>query len=381
VTNNLGRSLTFTTSLYTSGLSTTFNNGNGYDDNQANFGMGSVPVGYHIDSVTDETGRSVSFGRDCTTLVCNTITATNPLNQMVHYNYAPTTASPNPSRIVRPSYRMRSWNAASAPTIAQETIVYDELFRVDKVTNANSAVTTYLPGGILGSEIYRPGRVRDSFGETVDVHDGGGNVVQHVNQLGLASRMVFDNWNRNLRTISPEGNEERHSYDIRSNLTEKRIVAKPAAGSPDLVATTVYLGTPLTLPFQCADAKLCNKPSYEVDPMLARTDYSWSSTHGELLGVTMPADLHGAHPVSTYGYSSFTGTDGGSFYLITSKVDQIDATHTATQTYGYDVGNKFVLKESTVTADSATLRTCYKFNAAGNLISKTDPSGTSGSCP
>jgi YD repeat-containing protein len=238
-----------------------------------------------------------------------------------------------------------------------------------------------LPGGILGSEIYRPGRVRDSFGETVDVHDGGGNVVQHVNQLGLASRMVFDNWNRNLRTISPEGNEERHSYDIRSNLTEKRIVAKPAAGSPDLVATTVYLGTPLTLPFQCADAKLCNKPSYEVDPMLARTDYSWSSTHGELLGVTMPADLHGAHPVSTYGYSSFTGTDGGSFYLITSKVDQIDATHTAPQTYGYDVGNKFVLKESTVTADSATLRTCYKFNAAGNLISKTDPSGTSGSCP
>jgi hypothetical protein len=60
---------------------------------------------------------------------------------------------------------------------------------------------------------------------------------------------------------------------------------------------------------------------------------------------------------------------------------QIDATHSTTTTYGYDAGNKFVLKEVVADAGGLNLRTCLKFDSGGNLISKTEPDAGLASCP
>jgi YD repeat-containing protein len=375
VSNNLGRSLTFNSTAYapiTAGLS-----------NGSTTILYNPPLGYLINSIQDETGRAVNFTRTTCSLgmLCDTMTEQDPTGAITTYNYAATTASPNPTIIHRPSYQMHSWFAPTAPTVAAETIVYDELSRVKQVINANNISTYYFGGGLLGSELYRPGRERDSYGETLQLHDDAGNAVRSVNALGLFSRVVYDSANRPIRTISPELNEQRKAYDIRSNVLEERTIAKPGTGLADLVTTTTYTGGPTQMPYQCASAMLCNKAVATIDPRGFQTDFNWSATFGEMLTMTSPADSGGTRPLVTLGYSPFTGTTGSSFYLLTSKTEKINGSQNATTTYGYATGNKFALKEVVVDSGGLNLRTCLQSDARGNLIGKTDPKGTSGSCP
>ena len=375
VSNNLGRSLTFNSTAYAPIAAL-------WNDGRSNYGY-NPPLGYLINSVQDETGRAVNFTRtNCPLgMLCDTLTVQDAASAITTYNYVASTASPNPTIIHRPSYQMHSWSAPTAPTVAAETIVYDELSRVKQVTNANNISNYYFGGGLLGSELYRPGRSRDSYGESLRLHDDAGNAVRSVNALGFFSRVVYDSANRPIRTVSPELNEQRKTYDIRSNVLEERAVAKPGTGLADLVTTNTYIGGPTQLPYQCTSAMLCNKAIATIDPRGFQTDFGWSATFGEMLTMTSPADSSGTRPLVTLGYSPFTGTAGSQFYLLTSKTENINGSQNATTTYGYATSNKFALKEVVVDSGGLNLRTCLQSDPRGHLISKTDPSGTSGSCP
>jgi hypothetical protein len=110
-----------------------------------------------------------------------------------------------------------------------------------------------------------------------------------------------------------------------------------------------------------------------IDPKGNRTDFEWSPDHGQILKETRPADENGVRPETTYSYTAFTGFDGAIFHLLTAKTEKISATTTTTTTFEYDSANRFVLKSSVADSGGLALRTCFKFDATGNLISKTDP--------
>jgi hypothetical protein len=134
--------------------------------------------------------------------------------------------------------------------------------------------------------------------------------------------------------------------------------------------------------------KTCNKPSYVVDPKGNRTNYTWDATHGGLLTETSGLNsaggcalAGGVCPVTTYGYTAFAGTDGASFYLLTSKQELISSGVTTTTTYEYDASNHWALKSSVADSGGLSVRSCYKFDATGNLISITTPRAGLTSCP
>jgi hypothetical protein len=386
VSNSLGRSLTFNytpTTVYVPKYPFT--------------GYQAVNTAYTLNSVQDENGNAVSFGHTCASgqaLLCDTFTVA-AAGATTTYQYAPTTASPNPSTIVRPAYHLRSWSMPSTPTEAEQTIVYDELFRVKSILEPNGSTTTYLPGGLLGTELYRPGRKRDAFGEATNVFDGNHNLVLAVDELGRSARSVLDGSNRPVRSIAPEANEQRPTYDLRGNVLQETSIPKPGSSLANIITSTTYTGDPTQTPWDCVSMKTCNKPAYVIDAKGNRTNYTYCTPSnadctidtGQIRKITTGLDTNGncavasVCPETTFGYSPFTGTDGSTFYLLTSKTEKVSSSRNLVANYSYDASNKFVLKEVLVDPNGLKLRTCFKFDSSGNLISKTEPNAGLASCP
>jgi RHS repeat-associated protein len=93
----------------------------------------------------------------------------------------------------------------------------------------------------------------------------------------------------------PEGNQQWLTRDARSNITEKRIKAKPGAGATDIALTALY-------PVTCANIKTCNKPEWVRDAKGNQTDYTYDPVHGGVLTETRPAGVNGIRPQKRYTY-------------------------------------------------------------------------------
>lgn len=282
-------------------------------------------------------------------------------------------------------------------TNAYVTIDYDALYRVSDIVDNRASKTTYYGTGIFGSEDEKWSASATPLGEiSLGTHDATGKSLTQVNPLGNEIAHVFDESGRVLRDIYPEGNALEYSYDVRSNVTRKCQIAKgrvdwstvPQASERnprcdtelgDLVESTSYMEGPAV--WACTNYKTCNRPLFTIDALSNRTDYVWSSTHGQLISITGPADVAGVRPVTTNSYTSYTGGDGAVFYLLTSRVEKINAANTVSTTWSYNAAKKYTLKDMVVDSAGIALRTCFNFDATGNLLSKTEPRAGLAVCP
>jgi len=204
--------------------------------------------------------------------------------------------------------------------------------------------------------------------------------------------------------VLPEGNAIEYTYDVRGNpLTECQIakgrvawvglstlqeqVTQCNTGQGDLLTTTTYIGGPALSAPDCANARTCNLIDHVIDARGFRTNYTWSTVHGGMLSQVSGLNSAGSCaigstcPQTDYGYTAFTGSDGATFYLLTSKVEKIDASRSRTTTYAYDAANHYALASATVTAtgEADALKTSFQFDEIGNLVSATEPLNSSGS--
>ena len=386
IRNNIGRSLTLSLSPVA-------------DSN-------TYITAYRITSVTDENGRSASYALPCTKLMCDSFSVTDSSNAVTRYEYVADANSPDPAIIERPNYQLRRWFTPDNASTPYQTVRYDELYRVKTTTDILGHQTSYYPGAVAGTEAWKRSDIATPLSEvSTNWFDKNNQPIKAANPLGMVRSSVYDAAGRVLRSVQPEGNAVEYSYDLRGNeltecqiakgrvtwsaltaLTEKTPQCSTAAG--DLVATTAYTEGPTIRADQCVNMKTCNKPSYVVDAKGNRTNYAWDATHGGLLTETsglnsagVCALAGGVCPVTTYGYTAFTGTDGASFYLLTSKQELIASGVTTTTSYEYDASNHWALKSSVVDNGGLSLRSCYKFDAIGNLISITTPRAGLTSCP
>lgn len=372
-------------------------------------GYGGALLPARLTSVTDDLGRVVSLQKEgCPTIgtyltytaifVCNTFKVVFPDNSIVKYEYNPATDSPDPAVPIRSNYRLRRVYTAGNMNVPFRVITYDDLFRVAEIKDSLGHSTKLYPTSLARENIRTTAQLDGLGAESRARFNSSGAPLVTSDALGRQSTRVYDNAGRLLREIMPEGNAIEYSYDLRGNkLTECRIAkgrvtwssltplteqtAQCNSGAGDLVTTTGYMEGPSIRTDQCTNHKTCNRPSYVIDPKGNRTDYTWSATHGQMLTETKPADANGIRPLTTYGYTAFTGVDGATFYLLTSKQEAIDATSTSTTTWAYNgAAAKFTLREQVVDSGGLSLRTCFKFDAAGNLISKTEPQAGLASC-
>lgn len=332
------------------------------------------------------------------------IVANNPKVRYVSKSSLDCAASTDPvatSRILE-KISIKRICSGGGPELSRITTESDGLYRTVKVTDALSNNEKVFVGGTGGEALLRSERVMPPTDGVTGVQTAWfsdrGDLVKDVDPLGRTSINQYDDAHRLIRAIQPEGNATEFEYDIRGNLIRECKISKgrvnwsimaPATvrqlrcdtNQGDLVTSTTYVGTPSQRPAQCANMKTCNKPLFVTDPKGNRTDFDWSPIHGQLLKETRPPDSDGVRPETTYAYTAFTGVDAATFYLLTSKTEKVSATAATTTTYEYDTSNRFVLKATVVDAGGLNLRTCYKFDAVGNLISKTEPKAGLTACP
>ncbi len=341
-------------------------------------------------SVTDDNGRSVSFNRsgcpDPTVhsynpvyMACQVLDVVHTDGAISRYEYEPSAASPNPSVLVRPPYRLRRWFTPSSLSEPYLTFIYDDALRISSVKDALARQTQYFAGGI-GGEWSTSADVIDGVGSlSTTVFDFRHNPLSSVDALGRVTTHLYDALGRRIKTTLPEGNATVLSYDVRSNVVEARTLAKPGSGLADTVSTTSFAEGPST--FVCVNHLTCNKPTSENGPrtdVVDVTDYSWDATYGDLLQIKKPADQSGQRPQTDLTYSMF-GPGGSQFRLLTGTTDKISSSESVSTAYTYNTSNKYVLSTATVDSGGLNLRTCFKFDAVGNLISTSDARAST--CP
>lgn len=110
----------------------------------------------------------------------------------------------------------------------------------------------------------------------------------------------YDSQRRLTRLTQPEGNYSEFKYDARGNLTQTTETPKPGSGLTPISFSATY-------PSTCTNPVTCNRPKTSTDVLGHVTDYTWDSTHGGLLTVTLPAPGSGLdRPQTRYTYAAQT---------------------------------------------------------------------------
>jgi hypothetical protein len=107
----------------------------------------------------------------------------------------------------------------------------------------------------------------------------------------------------------PEGNKSVYTYDARGNILAETIMPKSGSGLSSKATTAGFDTT-------CANLKTCNKPNWTKDFNNNQTDYTYSSVHGGLLTLTLPADSNGLRQRTYNTYTAFN-TGSGDIHRLT----------------------------------------------------------------
>jgi RHS repeat-associated protein len=211
-----------------------------------------------------------------------------------------------------------------------------------------------------------------------------------------------------VSTTNPGGIQVRMTWDNSTRtLLQTRQIAAPGSLQPNgqpwepIVRRSTYNCTPATF-------RYCSKPVTDTDANEHVTNYAYSTDHGGLLSVTLPAPAEGApRPQTRHEYAqrhAWISNGAGGFVQAAAPVwlrTATSACRTSAATgnpaapcatagdevrtaydYGPDSGpNTLLLRGQTVNADGATLRTCYTYDVQGRRISETQPNANPASCP
>lgn len=260
----------------------------------------------------------------------------------------------------------------SAPTVADIIATQGLDYNVRSLADAGGNIWSYF-SNFYRSEVLSPAQAGSTakVGD-VAIFDRYGQPVRAIDALQRETVSVYDDLGRVIQSIRPAGDSVLTDYDARGNVIQSSRRPVGGTGSTDIVTSTSYVVGP-TIVTCSPPAATCNKPATATDGRGQVTNYAWNAD-GTLASVMLPADRIGTRPQTTLSYSTtLNGTDGTSLHLLTGKTELISSGVSTTTTYTRDPSNKFSVSAAMVDPSGLNLRTCTKFDAAGNLISLSDP--------
>lgn len=304
--------------------------------------------------------------------------------------------------------------------MAYEVVTYDGLYRAATLTDPLGHATSYYASALFPFENWKRAQAIDPLGYiSTNIYDQWSSLLQSTDPLGRVSTFAYDTARRKVLSVSPLWDCTLTVYDIRSNVVSSTSYPSVMSGStptgtcavtglaaalppnpnpPSGVITTIPSGGITTSAtfneaatvFPCVHPITCNKPATETDALSNVTNYSWDSTTGNLTQVLKPADMSGVRPETDLVYTPLTGSSAcsngvtaGGMALVCQKTDKISSTSSLVTAYAYNGSTNFyTLATATLDPGSSShlnLRTCFKFDVYGNLISSSDPRATS--CP
>lgn len=391
VSNNLGRSLSFAADTTAS----------------------SDPDGYKANAqiVTDENGRTVRI-RDLSSpqyassqyfgwidqQASTKVMLADNSQWRINYNLKGSSISPDFT-----DTRVSSVAAPNNISGAYLSLVWDTLYRVKSVTDANGHGTTYFPARVSG-EKFASGYEIDANGNVTQTwFDGFSHPVKLKDPLGRISAKAYDDIGRLVMEANPQLGCIAHGYDVRGNEISSsqyqtgscalgdpgngQVLSLAASPPPPLVTASAYLEG--VGAYTCANWATCNKPSSQTDARGNVTNYTWDATTGNLKQILRSADAGGVRPQVDLVYTPLgagasacsNGATAGGIAMICQKTEKISSSAGIVTSYAYNAANKYVLQSAIEDVGGLNLRSCFSFDAKGNLISSARPAANLASCP
>lgn len=251
------------------------------------------------------------------------------------------------------------------------------------------AIPSYLSGtkGVRKTVVTAP----DGSQKSYIIDNRWGVLIQFIDELGRKTSFGYEDFYEPQRvgigsaTVPfnhqpslvkhPEGNYETYTYDARGNVTS--VTRYPKPGSTDAPIVSFQAGYDAS----CVNNYVkCNKPNWTRDANGNQTDYAYNAM-GFIDTITYPADSAGVRKTKKFIYSDFATADGSLLHLLTSEIEDVTPTSQMTTSYEYDTSNHWYIKSKVVSSGGQSIRTCFKYDNLGNLISQTSPNAGLGVCP
>lgn len=169
--------------------------------------------------------------------------------------------------------------------------------------------------------------------------------------------LTRDAYGRITRTTLADGSYTDITYDGRGNATQTVRAPKTGSGLSNITTSASFPGS-------CPNSKTCNQPDSATDARGYRTDYTYSSTHGGVLTVTLPAPSgstpvgSGTRPETRYTYAD---ASTGVYRLDTTKAcatgsSCANAANETVQSFTYD-SQRRILSTTVRAGDSSIVAT------------------------
>lgn len=272
-----------------------------------------------------------------------------------------------------------------APGRALKAVVDGQTWTYSFHSGSGYEPSSYSGGGPVGRTLNVVSQSASGNLITASVADG----TRHVYNLDVNNRVS--------RSEHPDGRITSYTYDPRGNVTQTD--ASPVSGS-GLGTISRRAGYDET----CSNVKTCNKPNWVRDALNNQMDFTYDPQHGGVKTQTWPAfGPNNIRPQRRYFYSqryAWVKNSGGSYsqsanpiWVLTEERwcktgaasgdncaipgDQVIKTYE----YGPDAGpNNLLLRGTVEDAGGLNLRTCYKYDDYGRMISQTPPKAGLSSC-
>jgi len=282
-----------------------------------------------LTSVSDGTGRSVSFSTD---LSGNLTSVTDPNGKVWTHEYD------------APGRMTKFFNPAN-PLVPIAVNTYDTLDRVKEQRDVNNSLWQYYFAGSRSEE------KNPNNKSTVTYFNQFGSAFKKINQVGKKWSTVYDGRNRPIKTIAPEGNSVETVYDAKNRVVQSTIKPKPGSLLADIVTSATYDTT-------------WGKLKTSTDALGRVTTLNYDPANGNLLSVVSPA-------VTGLGSSTVTMT-----YNARGQVLTVTAPDGIVSQNNYHGSNETLL--STVAdfgVGRLNLTASFGYNSRGDITSVQDPRG------
>lgn len=216
-------------------------------------------------------------------------------------------------------------------------------------------------------------------------------------ELGVYTAYAYDGHGRILSRTMPEGNRHDLTRDANGNVTQLIMRAKLGTGLADISGGAGYV------PCNASNRKVCNKPSYTIDPEGNRWDFQYDPMNGLLLVSLAPRDANNQRAVTRYTYGTVapgpvtvpSGITAPATYVLTAKDECLVSGVAGTTidfTYVCPTGNRRrtvynYIPSTPASPSSAELASIVEdsdfiaattqltYDSVGNVISKSDAYG------
>jgi RHS repeat-associated protein len=311
-----------------------------------------------ISSMTDSASRLYQYAYD---RYNNLVTYTDPAGKVTQFGYD---AYANLVQITDPNGNLTK-------------LTYDGSYRVTSMTFVTNAPTG---AGVVNRFTYNAGNtvVTDGNGNaTTYNYDAQARVTRTVDPLGNASTASFTADSKPLQTTSPAGSTTTATYDARNNVTRgssNGLSESAAYGDVNhpFSPTSQTNSENITVGYNYTPA---GNVAQRTDPLAHTTTYAYNAN------ATMSSVTDALGNVTTYTYDQYgnltkvsypapLGAESYAYDALSRLSSSTDGKGQKT-TYAYDVLDRMTL---TTYADGSSISAAY--DADGNAVASTDPSGT-----